>query len=55
MAPCQANVCALPVNLLNALFCLQEEDVIGIMPEGDKIATLKPLGDRILIKVSNAA
>jgi hypothetical protein len=32
---------------------LQEEDVIGVLPEGDKIAKLKPLGDRILIKVSS--
>lgn len=29
----------------------QEEDVIGLMPSGDKIADLKPLGDRVLIKV----
>lgn len=31
--------------------CLQEDDVIGVMPAGDKIANLKPLGDRVLIKV----
>ncbi|KAF8072641.1 CPN20 [Scenedesmus sp. PABB004] len=29
---------------------IKEEDVIGLMPAGDKIAALKPLGDRVLIK-----
>jgi hypothetical protein len=30
---------------------VQEEDVIGILPRGEKISGLQPLGDRILIKV----
>lgn len=34
---------------------MQEEDVIGVMPSGDKIADLKPLGDRVLIKVRRPA
>jgi hypothetical protein len=34
---------------------LQEEDVIGVLPSGDKISNLKPLGDRVLIKVGSAA
>jgi hypothetical protein len=34
---------------------LQEEDVIGVLPSGDKISSLKPLGDRVLIKVRPAA
>jgi len=34
---------------------LKEEDVIGVLPEGDKIAKLKPLGDRVLIKCAQAA
>ena len=29
----------------------QEEDVIGVLSSSDKIAELRPLGDRILIKV----
>eukprot|EP00879_Flechtneria_rotunda_P006896 GHRR01007242.1.p1 GENE.GHRR01007242.1~~GHRR01007242.1.p1 ORF type:complete len:223 (+),score=68.64 GHRR01007242.1:62-730(+) len=33
---------------------LKEEDVIGILPAGDKIADLKPLGDRVLIKCAEA-
>lgn len=32
----------------------QEEDVIGVLPSGDNIAKLKPLGDRVLIKVRGA-
>jgi hypothetical protein len=31
--------------------CLQEEDVIGTLAADEKIASLKPLGDRVLIKV----
>jgi hypothetical protein len=34
---------------------LQEEDVIGVLPSGDKISNMKPLGDRVLIKVRPAA
>lgn len=30
---------------------LQEEDVIGVLPASEKVGQLKPLGDRILIKV----
>jgi hypothetical protein len=30
---------------------LQEDDVIGVLTSGDNIAKLKPLGDRVLIKV----
>lgn len=30
---------------------LQEDDVIGILGKNEKISHLKPLGDRILIKV----
>jgi hypothetical protein len=30
---------------------LQEEDVIGTLGADEKIASLKPLGDRVLIKV----
>jgi hypothetical protein len=30
---------------------LQEDDCIGILGSDDKIANLKPLGDRILIRV----
>lgn len=33
---------------------LKEEDVIGVLPSGDKIAKLKPLGDRVLIKCAQA-
>lgn len=29
----------------------QEEDVIGVLPVGEKISHLKPLSDRVLIKV----
>jgi hypothetical protein len=28
--------------------------VIGVLPSGDKISSLKPLGDRVLIKVGDA-
>lgn len=34
---------------------MQEEDVIGVLPSGDKISTMKPLGDRVLIKVRRPA
>ncbi len=30
---------------------VQEEDVIGVLPTSDKVAELKPLSDRVLIKV----
>ncbi|GBF92958.1 hypothetical protein Rsub_05794 [Raphidocelis subcapitata] len=33
---------------------LKEEDVIGVLPSGDKIAKLQPLGDRVLIKCAQA-
>ncbi|KAF6263644.1 chaperonin 10 kd subunit-domain-containing protein [Scenedesmus sp. NREL 46B-D3] len=33
---------------------LKEEDVIGVLPSGDKISNLKPLGDRVLIKCAEA-
>ncbi|WIA08589.1 hypothetical protein OEZ86_011180 [Tetradesmus obliquus] len=33
---------------------LKEEDVIGVLPSGDKISTMKPLGDRVLIKCAEA-
>jgi hypothetical protein len=33
---------------------LQEDDCIGILAGDEKIASLKPLGDRILIKVSSS-
>ncbi|KAI8474880.1 MAG: chaperonin 10 kd subunit-domain-containing protein [Monoraphidium minutum] len=33
---------------------LKEEDVIGVLPSGDDIAALKPLGDRVLIKCAQA-
>jgi len=37
--------------LLFLLQFLQEDDVIGTMPSGDQVANMKPLGDRVLIKV----
>ncbi|EFJ49596.1 hypothetical protein VOLCADRAFT_104171 [Volvox carteri f. nagariensis] len=33
---------------------LKEDDVIGVLPPSDKVAQLKPLGDRILIKGAKA-
>jgi co-chaperonin GroES (HSP10) len=33
----------------------QEDDVIGVLTSGDNIAKLKPLGDRVLIKVRRRA
>lgn len=33
------------------LLCWQEDDVIGVLGKNEKIDALKPLGDRILIKV----
>eukprot|EP00955_Chlamydomonas_euryale_P000101 1003-Chlamydomonas_euryale.AAC.6 len=41
-------------SLLTALSgrALQEDDVIGVLTASEKISELKPLGDRILIKVS---
>eukprot|EP00882_Tetradesmus_deserticola_P001506 GHRQ01001626.1.p1 GENE.GHRQ01001626.1~~GHRQ01001626.1.p1 ORF type:complete len:225 (+),score=99.63 GHRQ01001626.1:139-813(+) len=33
---------------------LKEEDVIGVLPSGDKISSMKPLGDRVLIKCAEA-
>ncbi|KAG2488065.1 hypothetical protein HYH03_013368 [Edaphochlamys debaryana] len=33
---------------------LKEDDVIGVLPSGDKIAQLRPLADRILIKGAKA-
>lgn len=40
-------------NMLNTWHSqsLQEEDVIGVLPASEKVGQLKPLGDRILIKV----
>ncbi|GFR49747.1 hypothetical protein Agub_g11905 [Astrephomene gubernaculifera] len=33
---------------------LKEDDVIGVLPSSDKVAQLKPLGDRVLIKGAKA-
>lgn len=39
-------------NSAEQCFCsMQEEDVIGHLAKNEKIAALKPLGDRILIQV----
>ena len=36
---------------IGSVVLLQEEDVIGVLPSNDRISQLKPLGDRIMIKV----
>lgn len=44
-------VCVLHVCVCAVVPSLQEEDVIGTLAADEKIASLKPLGDRVLIKV----
>lgn len=49
-----SSTTAVVVNL-HMLFrprtCLQEDDVIGTLSADEKIGNMKPIGDRVLIKV----
>lgn len=46
LCECVLHICVCAVGP-----SLQEEDVIGTLATDEKIASLKPLGDRVLIKV----
>lgn len=39
------------VHCVVVWWCQQEDDVIGTLASNEKIASMKPLGDRVLIKV----